>query len=219
MRISHCRFPAACLLAVLVAVLVGGCGKYDGLERNMRYVSNDLLRQDAAQAWAQVREAHARWGSAGYGREKDDAAFAAYQDAYARYAIVYNELLDRQGRGPAAGRLRAATNELPPPPPGVAVSSPGDAPREPAASEPKTRELNDATAPATPDTAPRAAAIPASGTAGVAVSGERYVIRSGDSLRTIAKRHGVSEKSLMAANGLTDPDRLAAGKSLVIPAN
>ena len=50
-----------------------------------------------------------------------------------------------------------------------------------------------------------------------AAAGNNYVVAPGDNLRKIAKQFGVSEKSLMDANGLSDPDKLAAGKSIVIP--
>ncbi|WP_428564158.1 MAG: LysM peptidoglycan-binding domain-containing protein [Solidesulfovibrio sp. DCME] len=245
------RLALALGAALLAAALVAGCGKYDHLERNMQYVSDDLLRQDAQVAWDSLVAAHGAWRAAGGGREPDNRMFTAYQDAYTQYAIVYNELLDRSDSR-AAGRifLRAPTDELPPPPPGVAVKTPGKAAPVPGpADEPKARDLSD-TAPAKPATAstmvavppkavpvarpagdnpfalprgeaasPRKAA-PREGEAATnpAPGGDRYVVAKGDTLRSIAKRLGVSEKSLMEANGLTDPDKIAAGKSLVVPA-
>ncbi len=240
------RLALALVPAVLAAALVAGCGKYDHLERNMQYVSDDLLRQDAQVAWESLEKAHDAWRSAGGGREPGNRMFTAYQDAYTQYAIVYNELLDRSDNR-VAGRifLRAPTDELPPPPPGVAVKNPGKAAAPPAA-EPQARDLSD-TAPGAPVTAspvvaappkavpvappagdnpfalPRgeAAALrkPAPGDgAAPAPGGDRYVVAKGDTLRSIAKRLGITEKSLMEANGLTDPDKIAAGKSLIIPA-
>lgn len=53
--------------------------------------------------------------------------------------------------------------------------------------------------------------------AGSAATGS-YTIRRGDTLSEIALRHGVSARSIMEANGLTDPHRVFAGRSLQIPA-
>lgn len=242
------RLVLVAVPALLVAALVTGCGKYDHLERNMQYVSDELLHQDAQVSWDNLVKAHDAWRSAGAGREQDNKAYITYQDAYQQYVIVYNELLDRSKAGYAA-HLHLPTDELPPPPPGVAVKTPSKAAPAPAptpAPEPKGRELNDA-APVAPAKPVRAAAAPASGipmptpakdnpfvaprgastaaaakrtgsTDASAAAGDRYVVAPGDTLRSIAKRHGVSEKSLMEANGLSDPDKIAAGKALTIPA-
>lgn len=48
-------------------------------------------------------------------------------------------------------------------------------------------------------------------------SAATYTIKSGDTLGGIAKRHGVSAAALAEANGITDPDRIYAGKVLTIP--
>jgi len=48
-------------------------------------------------------------------------------------------------------------------------------------------------------------------------SGARYIVRSGDSLGSIAQAYGVSISSIMQANGLTDPDFVWAGQTLIIP--
>ena len=53
--------------------------------------------------------------------------------------------------------------------------------------------------------------------AGSAATGS-YTIRRGDTLSEIALRHGVSARSIMEANGLADPHRVFAGRSLQIPA-
>jgi LysM repeat protein len=42
-------------------------------------------------------------------------------------------------------------------------------------------------------------------------------VASGDTLSAIAARHGVSVAALAAANGITDPDRIAAGRVLRLP--
>ena len=249
-----CRLALAFAFLCAAASFVAGCGKYDHLERNMQYVSDDLLRQDARVSWESVGKAHEAWRAAGGGHEPDNAAYTAYKDAYMQYVIVYNELSDRNNKGYAA-RLHTPTDELPPPPPGVALPAAkkaapaGDAA---ATTAPQARELNDASpaAPVAPTAskgipmaapARSAAATPAkdnpfalpkgevpaasakktalaASASTAAASGDRYVVAPGDTLRSIAKRHGVSEKSLMDANGISDPDKIAAGKALTIPA-
>jgi murein DD-endopeptidase MepM/ murein hydrolase activator NlpD len=47
--------------------------------------------------------------------------------------------------------------------------------------------------------------------------GPVYIIQEGDSLWEIAQRFGVSIDDLVQANGLSDPNQVAAGTSLVIP--
>ena len=44
-----------------------------------------------------------------------------------------------------------------------------------------------------------------------------YVVQPGDTLGTIAQRFGVTIDVIMAANGITNPNLLSAGESLVIP--
>ncbi len=44
-----------------------------------------------------------------------------------------------------------------------------------------------------------------------------YLVKSGDSLGTIAQQFDVSIDDLMAANGLTDPNLLSVGQALVVP--
>jgi LysM repeat protein len=57
-------------------------------------------------------------------------------------------------------------------------------------------------------------AFPGSAAAG---SGTRYTVRSGDSLGSIAQAYGVSVSAIMQANGLTNPDFIWAGETLIIP--
>ena len=52
------------------------------------------------------------------------------------------------------------------------------------------------------------------GSGGEAASGGSYVVQSGDTLFGIAAELGTSVDSLMAANGLTDPDMVYAGQTL-----
>jgi LysM repeat protein len=47
--------------------------------------------------------------------------------------------------------------------------------------------------------------------------GEIYTVQSGDTLMIIAQRYGVTIAEIVAANGLTNPDRLDIGQQLVIP--
>ena len=53
------------------------------------------------------------------------------------------------------------------------------------------------------------------GSGGEAASGGSYVVQSGDTLTGIAAELGTSVDDLMAANGLTDPDYVYAGQTLV----
>lgn len=47
--------------------------------------------------------------------------------------------------------------------------------------------------------------------------GEIYTVQSGDTLMTIAQRYDVTIAEIVAANGLTNPNRLDVGQQLVIP--
>lgn len=245
--LHHMKSFAVAAMAVcgLLGVLaVSGCGKYDNLERNAQYVSDDLARANAQAAYESLVKARERWVAAGGGKAADDHAYGAYKDAYDQYAILYNELLDRKGDS-FTGHLHMVSDELPPPPPpGMPAKAPG--PRtpspKPVSTAPVSHELGDASAaapaagipmtPAVPAAKPKPAA--ASDNPFVPVSGQKqttakatakaqasdansYVIASGDTLRKIAKHFGITEKNLMDANGITDPDKIAAGKSLTIP--
>jgi LysM repeat protein len=44
-----------------------------------------------------------------------------------------------------------------------------------------------------------------------------YVVQQGDTLSGLAEDFGTTIEELMAANGLTDPNALAAGQTLIIP--
>ena len=52
---------------------------------------------------------------------------------------------------------------------------------------------------------------------GATGSGGVYRVRRGDNLAAIARRHGLSTRALVSANGLEDPDRLRVGQTLTIP--
>jgi LysM repeat protein len=68
----------------------------------------------------------------------------------------------------------------------------------------------------------RRLSVPSGGTATAtsssASSGGSYVVRSGDTLGAIAARSGTSVAAIAAMNGIADPDRLAAGRALRLPA-
>ncbi len=44
-----------------------------------------------------------------------------------------------------------------------------------------------------------------------------YTVQSGDTLSALAERFNTTVEELIAANGLTDPDALQAGQTLIIP--
>ncbi|MEM9383538.1 MAG: LysM peptidoglycan-binding domain-containing protein [Pseudomonadota bacterium] len=54
-------------------------------------------------------------------------------------------------------------------------------------------------------------------TAAASASGGTYRVRSGDSLSVIARRLGVRQRDLVAANRLSNADRLSVGQVLVVP--
>jgi len=60
------------------------------------------------------------------------------------------------------------------------------------------------------------AALIAAGVFAVAASGT-HVVRSGESLDSIARSHGTSVRALVEANGISNPNLILAGKQLVIP--
>ena len=63
-----------------------------------------------------------------------------------------------------------------------------------------------------------AASSPAKATAkAVVASGDGYVVKSGDSLSKIAVAHGIKMKDLMAANQITDANKIRIGQKLTIP--
>lgn len=47
---------------------------------------------------------------------------------------------------------------------------------------------------------------------------ETYIVAQGESLSTIARRHGLSVAEVVALNRLTDPNKIRAGQTLVLPA-
>lgn len=213
------RWPLLAILPALgVALLVSGCGKYDALERNMQYISSDLLRKESVVAYERVSAAHAAWRAA-----PGEESLATYKEFYAQYAIIYNELMDRSGQR-MQGRLGAFSENLPPPPPGMPATGmpakPAASPAKPAASPeaaPPARDLAPETSLA-PTGAPSRPAPVAPATPVATADAGDYVVRPGDTPHTIAKTLGVSESRLMEANGITDPGKLSIGKHLHVPA-
>jgi putative chitinase len=51
----------------------------------------------------------------------------------------------------------------------------------------------------------------------VASANGRYRVRRGDTVGAIARRHGVSVRSIMQANGIRNPRKLQVGDTLIIP--
>lgn len=64
---------------------------------------------------------------------------------------------------------------------------------------------------------PVTAAPTAEAPAGPAAGGTTYVVKTGDTLYTIAIRFGVTINDIVEANNLTNPNRLAIGQELIIP--
>jgi LysM repeat protein len=56
------------------------------------------------------------------------------------------------------------------------------------------------------------------GAVGSSAGGGSYTVRAGDTLSGIAARHGIGVGALAALNGIRDPDRLAVGRVLSVPA-
>ncbi|MCZ8064212.1 LysM peptidoglycan-binding domain-containing protein [Silanimonas sp.] len=52
----------------------------------------------------------------------------------------------------------------------------------------------------------------------VATGGQRYTVRSGDTLSAIARRHGCTAQGIARANGLRPPYALRPGQRLDLPA-
>lgn len=211
------RWPLLAVLPALgVVLLVSGCGKYDALERNMQYISSNLLRKESVVAYERVTAAHAAW-KASPGQEN----LATYKEYYAQYSVIYNELMDRSGRRLGA-RLGAFSETLPPPPPGMQAKP--AAPSAPAASPKAAPPVGGAgpetsRAPATSRIRPISPAVaPAATEVATADAGE-VVVRSGDTPHRIAKSLGVSEDRLMEINGITDPSKLSIGTRLRVPAH
>lgn len=136
---TTCRPLPVFLFVLLAALLVSGCGKYDTLERNMQYVSSDLLRKESVVAYERLRTAHAAWKAS-----PGPATLDSYKDFYAQYRIIYNELMDRSGGG-SRGKLPNFSEELPPAPPGVDLKQLRDAakPAPAPTSPPEGRDIDD----------------------------------------------------------------------------
>ncbi|MBD3366714.1 MAG: LysM peptidoglycan-binding domain-containing protein [Candidatus Eisenbacteria bacterium] len=49
--------------------------------------------------------------------------------------------------------------------------------------------------------------------------GYEHTVQRGETLATIASQYGVTVQSIVQANGISDPNRIAVGQKLIIPAN
>jgi LysM repeat protein len=67
--------------------------------------------------------------------------------------------------------------------------------------------------------APRAVMVRPAAAPPRATAARQHVVKSGESVYGIAKQYGISQQSLMEANGITDPRKLRANARLTIPAN
>lgn len=64
---------------------------------------------------------------------------------------------------------------------------------------------------------PATGAAPATGGTAGSGQGQTYIVQSGDTLLSIARRFGVTVAQLQAANNIANPDRIYPGQVLVIP--
>jgi LysM repeat protein len=120
MSVLPFRWPfVAVLLATLLVPLVGGCSKYDSyernMERNMRYVSSEVLVSESVVSFERLKTAHDAWVAS-----SRPEALDTFRDLYGQYEVIYNELMDRAGGRPI-NHLAKFAGALPPPPPGVPI--------------------------------------------------------------------------------------------------
>jgi LysM repeat protein len=73
------------------------------------------------------------------------------------------------------------------------------------------------TNPATAVTRPATTAPPVGTTSSTVRGGTEYTVQPGDTIVDIAKKFGVSVNAILAANNLTDPNRITVGQKLRIP--
>ena len=121
----------------------------------------------------------------------------------------------------AAGAGLASTSSVPSIPMNNASvpSVPGTAPYVPGASGPGTVPPGgSAGAPIAPTVSAVATAIPETIPAAAMSEGGEHKIAKGDTLATVAKKHGVSLKALEAANPGVDSRKLKIGQMIKIPA-
>lgn len=102
--------------------------------------------------------------------------------------------------------------------PAVRVSpSPSTPPRS---ASPSVAPASSAPAPsAQPSTPPTATAtVPVPTATPAKKAGQKYVVKSGDTLSSIAEEFGVTLDALIAANNIQNPNLLFVGQELIIPA-
>jgi len=203
----------ACVFAIMLAFSTAGCAKYDVLERNMQYVSIDMLRKESLVAYERLGSAHAGWKAS-----PGPDTLERFKNFYLQYAIIYNELMDRSGSRPVH-HLHTFDTTMPPPPPGVTLEAPETAaPAEPQPVAASDEPESSVTPPAETTLAPPSAPAPIRTVAAEASPGAgSYLVRSGDTPHSIARQLGVSETALMQANTIAAPRQLQVGQQLVIP--
>ena len=65
--------------------------------------------------------------------------------------------------------------------------------------------------------APNREGAPTTAPAQTTAAAQQYQVQSGDTLTSIARRFGITIGAIVTANGLTNPDTLSLGQTLVIP--
>jgi LysM repeat protein len=221
------------LLTLAIPVALGGlagCSKNAYLERNVDYVSNEVLLEQEVVLKDNLAKVKRIYDEALRSGEEAaiEGAKAQYKDYTEKYKIVVDELKSRYGKGnwqDAAARERekmAAEAKSPAP---VIERDAADAPASPLIEVEQAENIiiEEPAAEAAPvgaEAAPapvEAETVTLETAASGPVSGGSYVVARGDSLSAIAGRFKVSPAALMQANGISDPDKIAAGQTLVIP--
>ncbi len=154
-------------------------------------------------------------------RNVDEQALRALNGNRPLRAGVVLDLPAELSSRPVAVRQTPPARVRPAEAPSLAVID-GDR-REIKASKPSTRaverhdDYNVAGAPKAVVVKPTIPA-PAAAARGVRDSGQRYTIRSGDTLWRISNKFKVSRAALLKINGIKDPNKLYAGRTIKIPA-
>jgi LysM repeat protein len=115
----------------------------------------------------------------------------------------------------------ASGGATPGPSAGVAVASASPAASRPQATgSPLASQVPDASSGLTPDPSPAATSAPTARTTpkpSTSVARQRYRVKAGDTLSSIAVRFGTSVRALVALNKIADPRLIRVGQVLVIP--
>jgi len=222
-------FRLALTLAALFALgVLAGCGKNAYLERNVDYVSDEILLEQEVVLKDNLAKVKAVYDEALRSGEEAaiEGAEAQYKDYQEKYNIVVDELKSRYGKDnwqAAAAREREKMAAERPQPAPVVEREASDAPASPLVAVEQAENIivdapAEAAAPAAPP-APAEIVVETSETVVAAepATGGSYVVARGDSLSRIAERFHISSAALMQANGITDADKIAVGQTLIIP--